>query len=107
MDYNEIIKLLDAGFSREEIMEMKAQPPADPEPTPEEQFLQDARRKIIHQAMDRLQPEMRMAVHLTYFEELSADEAARVLRKSRKQVYNLLYRAKQLLRTALEEEELL
>lgn len=35
MDYNEIIKLLDAGFSREEIMEMKAQPPADPEPTPE------------------------------------------------------------------------
>ena len=85
----------------------EAQQLADPESTPEEQFLQDARRKIIHQAMDRLQPEMRMAVHLTYFEELSADEAARVLRKNRKQVYNLLYRAKQLLRTALEEEELL
>ena len=37
MDYNKIIKLLDAGFSRDEIMEMTARPSAepDPEPTPE------------------------------------------------------------------------
>ena len=35
MDYNEIIKLLDAGFSREEIMKMKSQPTPEPEPEPE------------------------------------------------------------------------
>ena len=36
MKYNEIIKLLDAGYSREEILAMKEEPaPApDPEPTP-------------------------------------------------------------------------
>ena len=38
MKYNEIIKLLDAGYSREEILAMKEEPaPApDPEPTPDD-----------------------------------------------------------------------
>lgn len=40
MNYAEIIKLLDAGYSREEIMAMKEEPapakdPAEPEPAPE------------------------------------------------------------------------
>ena len=39
MQYTEIIKLLDAGYSREEIMAMKdeptPEPTPDPEPTPE------------------------------------------------------------------------
>lgn len=34
MKYEEIIKLLDAGYSRDEILAMKEEPaPADPEPT--------------------------------------------------------------------------
>ena len=40
MKYEEIIKLLDAGYSREEILAMKEEPapapdPKEPEPTPE------------------------------------------------------------------------
>lgn len=40
MKYNEIIKLLDAGYSREEILAMKEEPvpapdPTEPEPAPE------------------------------------------------------------------------
>ena len=36
MNYNEIIKLLDAGYSREEILQMDAkEPEPDPEPEPE------------------------------------------------------------------------
>ena len=37
MQYTEIIKLLDAGYSREEILAMKDEPTPDPtpEPTPE------------------------------------------------------------------------
>ena len=35
MKYEEIIKLLDAGYSRDEILAMKEEPaPADPEPAP-------------------------------------------------------------------------
>ena len=35
MEYNEIIKLLDAGYSREEIMAMQKEPEPTPEPAPE------------------------------------------------------------------------
>lgn len=82
----------------------EAQQLADPEPAPEEQFLRSARKQAVHRAINGLSAEMRLAVHLTYFEELSADEVARVLKKNRKQVYNLLYRAKNALRAVLEEE---
>ena len=36
MNYTEIIKLLDAGYTREEILEMKDEPAKDPEPAPAE-----------------------------------------------------------------------
>ena len=74
------------------------------EPSLEEMLLADQRKRAVHAAMDRLSEEMRAAVHLVYFEELSCEEAARVMKKNRKQVYNLLYRAKELLRTILGEE---
>ena len=35
MNYNEIIKLLDAGYTREEILQMKNEPEPVPEPEPE------------------------------------------------------------------------
>lgn len=80
---------------------------ADPGQCLEAALLTDARKQTVHRAMDTLPEEMRLAVHLTYFEDLSADEVAKVLKKNRKQIYNLLYRAKKTLRTVLEEEELL
>ena len=55
-------------------------------------------------ALEQLGEEMRLVVHLVYFEELSAEEAGKVLKKNRKQVYNLLYRAKSALRAILVEE---
>lgn len=35
MNYNEIIKLLDAGYTRDEILQMKDEPEPAPEPEPE------------------------------------------------------------------------
>ena len=35
MNYNEIIKLLDAGYTRDEILQMKNEPEPAPEPEPE------------------------------------------------------------------------
>ena len=78
---------------------------ADEAPTPEEKLLADQRKRAVHQAMEQLNEEMRLVVHLTYFEELCAEDVAKVLKRSRKQVYNLLYRAKNILRTVLREEE--
>ena len=36
MKYEEIIKLLDAGYTREEILEMKNEPTPEPDPVPEQ-----------------------------------------------------------------------
>ena len=72
----------------------------------EEQILADERRRRVHEAMKQLPEDMRIAIHLIYFEELSYEEAAFVMRKKRKQVDNLLYRAKAILRTILGKEDI-
>ena len=45
-----------------------------------------------------------MALHLVYFEGFAPAEAARILKKSAKQVYNLLSRARASLKTILTQE---
>ena len=70
----------------------------------EELVLADERKCMVNAALAQLGEEMRLVIHLTYFEQLSADDTAKILKKNRKQVYNLLYRAKNILRTILGEE---
>lgn len=72
--------------------------------TLEEQFITTQRSRALHRAMDQLPEQMRTAVHLVYFTGLSYEETAKVMKKTRKQVDNLLYRAKANLRTILEKE---
>ena len=71
------------------------------ERTPEAAFLRDAQKRAVHDAIGGLPQDMQTAVYLVYFEELSYAEAAVVMKKKPKQVDNLLYRAKGLLREAL------
>ena len=69
--------------------------------TPEEELIKSERQRAVHEALSRLPEEERAAVHLYYFEELSYIEIAAVLHKNKKQVDNLLYRAKKELRDLL------
>ena len=62
--------------------------------TLEEIILEDERKRIVNNALNSLTDDMRVVVHLIYFEDLTYDEAAKVMKKNRKQVDNLLYRAK-------------
>ena len=70
----------------------------------EEKILADQRKRAVHNAIARLPRDMAEAVYLIYFEELSYNDAAAVLKKNRKQVDNLLYRAKKELRSILGED---
>ena len=72
--------------------------------TLEEKVLADQRKRLVHQGLSQLPEDMRLAVHLVYLEGLSYEETARILKKTRKQVDNLLYRGKKALRAALGEE---
>ena len=64
--------------------------------TLEEIILADERKRIVNNALNSLTDDMRIVVHLIYFEDLTYDEAAKVMKKNRKQVDNLLYRATQI-----------
>ena len=70
----------------------------------EEKILADQRKQAVHTALAQLPKDMAEAVYLIYFEELSYQDAAAVLKKNRKQVDNLLYRAKKELREILGED---
>lgn len=70
----------------------------------EARVVSNERRRIVRSALDKLPGDMREAVHLIYFEELSYEQAARVMKKNRKQVDNLLYRAKKELKNIIGEE---
>ena len=70
----------------------------------EETVLQSEQKRLIHAALAKLPQDMRAAVHLIYFDEMTYEEAAKVMKKNRKQVDNLLYRAKKELRVILGKD---
>jgi len=72
----------------------------------EDTVLKTEQHRALHKAIADLPTDMQAAVHLVYFEGLSYDEAGRVMNKNRKQIDNLLSRAKRELRTVLTEEGL-
>ena len=63
-----------------------------------------ASKRAVHSAIAKLSEDKRVVIHLIYFEEMTYDEAAKVMKKNRKQVDNLLYRAKKELRIILGED---
>ncbi|MCM1165243.1 MAG: RNA polymerase sigma factor [Lachnospiraceae bacterium] len=70
----------------------------------EEAYLREERRIAVHRALDRLKEEYRQALYLSFFEDMSNAEVAKVMSKSKRQVENLIYRGKQSLKSELEKE---
>ncbi len=72
----------------------------------EQQFFAAERDRTLFSCMRRLAPQYREVLNLTYFEGFTPAECAVILKKSGKQVYNLLARAKTSLKALLEKEGL-
>jgi len=70
----------------------------------DEMVMSDERKKAVHNALSELPEDMRAVIHLVYLEDLSYDEAAKVMKKNRKQIDNLLYRGKKELRIILGKD---
>ncbi len=69
-------------------------------------YIKNERKIIIHKALTTLKPEYRQVLWLIYFECFSNEEAAQVMNKSKRQIENLLFRAKQSLKATLDKEGL-
>ena len=70
----------------------------------ERDYLREEQRMLLHRTLRRLKPEYRQVLYLTYFEGFSNAEAAVIMKKSKKQVENLLYNARKMLRSELEKD---
>lgn len=70
----------------------------------EDEVLRDERVRALYRCLDRINQDYREALYLVYIEGMSYDEAGAVMRKTRKQVGNLVQRGKQAMRPLLAEE---
>ena len=70
----------------------------------ERNYLHTERNIQVHQALKGLKCEYRVVLHLIYFEDFRNEQVAAVMGKSKKQIENLVYRAKQALKAKLEKE---
>ncbi len=93
LKHRKVIEFME--LSQEQIMDEKLL---------EETVLADERKRVVNAALGKLPEDMRIAVHLVYFEDMTYEEAAKVMKKNRKQVDNLLYRAKKELRAILGKD---
>lgn len=69
----------------------------------EESIIADERNRELYDSLDRIPADYREALYLVYLENMSYDEAGAVMRKSRKQVDNLVQRGKAAMRSLMEE----
>ncbi len=70
----------------------------------EKRHIRSDQKRIVHQAMEKLNDEYRKVLYLVYFEGFNTSETADIMKKSERQVYNLVYRSKEKLRQILIEE---
>lgn len=71
---------------------------------PECVLIREEQRRTVLRAIGGLTEDYRNVLLLRFYEELSVDEISKVMKKSKKQVYNLLQRAKEALKNSLKEE---
>ena len=67
-------------------------------------YLQTERKLQVHEAMKQLNKEYRQVLVLTFFEGFKNEQVASIMGKSKKQIENLVYRAKLSLKSELEKE---
>lgn len=71
----------------------------------EQSYIREEQKRVLHRAIRKLHSDYRQILYLVYFEGFSNREAGWILRKSDRQIRNLLYRAKQALKSELEKED--
>lgn len=71
---------------------------------PEGEIAERERNERLYACMQKLPPQYRDVLHLVYLDGFTQEETRKILGKNRKQLYNLLERAKRSLKLILEKE---
>ncbi len=67
-------------------------------------YIKEKRKILVHKVLSELKSDYRAVLWLVFFEGFSNKEVSEVLKKSDRQIKNLLYRAKLSLKSKLEKE---
>ncbi len=71
----------------------------------EKSYIRKEQKIRIHKALSQLKPDYRQVLYLVFLEEFSNSEAALIMKKSSRQMKNLVYRAKSALKQELEKDD--
>lgn len=74
------------------------------EETLEQSYLREEQKIIVHKALSQINPDYGTVLYLKFFEDLSNEQIAKVTKKNKRQIENLIYQAKQSLKAELEKE---
>lgn len=70
----------------------------------EQYYIKEERKIVVHKALSELPTDYKTVLWLVYFEGFSSKEVTMVMKKNDRQIKNLLYRAKQSLKSKLDKE---
>lgn len=70
----------------------------------ENSIIQTEEQRAVAKALDNIRSEYKAVLILLYFEDMSYEDASKVLKKTNKQVKNLAYLARKSIKTVLEKE---
>ncbi len=70
----------------------------------EKEYLIKEQKILLHRIMRELKPEYFQVLYLVYFENFTNEEIAKIMIKNKRQIENLIYRAKSTLKSELEKE---
>ncbi len=70
----------------------------------EREYLINEQKIFLHRTMRELKAEYSQVLYLVYFEDFTNEEIARIMKKNKRQIENLIYRAKIALKSELEKE---
>jgi RNA polymerase sigma factor (sigma-70 family) len=93
------------AFGDKDAESAEAQRQADPAPDSEAQLLDKQRRAALDRALAALPDKLKAPLLLTYFEDLSQQDAAEILGVSVKTIETRVYRARQRLAELIRDEE--
>ncbi len=70
----------------------------------EREYLIKEQKIFLHRTMRELKAEYFQVLYLVYFEDFTNEEIAKIMKKNKRQIENLIYRAKTTLKSELEKE---
>lgn len=70
----------------------------------ERAYIREEEKIVIHRALANINPDYGKVLYLKFFENMSNDEIAAVMKKNKRQVENLIYQSKRALKSELDRE---